>query len=178
MELLTLISWTTIIPSNEFITPPNILHSNILNFLGQWWLTLLSMCNHALKIHSYALELGKWTCMLMKHQLFKSRAHFLCLDALALDYLYLGKTSRFESLDCNIYNAIGSLIFGLWGLPMAIGFALELWKLIKMNCLMMLHGVGVWMNKWGIYFISWIKNFHGRKHLDFYVLCWIEYTTK
>jgi hypothetical protein len=46
---------------------------------------------------------------------------------------------------------------------------LELWKLIRMNCLMMLHGVGVGMIKWGIYFISWIKNFHDRKHLDFYV---------
>jgi hypothetical protein len=33
----------------------------------------------------------------------------------------------------------------------------------------MLHGVGVWMNKWGIYFINWINNFHGRKHLDFFV---------
>jgi hypothetical protein len=82
------------------------------------------MCKHALKIHSYALKLGKWTCMLMKHQLFKSRAHFVCLDGLALNYLYLGKTYRFESLDCNTYNAIESLIFGVWGLPMAIGFAL------------------------------------------------------
>jgi len=34
---------------------------------------------------------------------------------------------------------------------------------------MMLHGVCVWMNKIGIYFISWIKKFHDRKHLDFYV---------
>jgi hypothetical protein len=82
------------------------------------------MCNHVLKIHSYALELGKLTCILMKHQLFKSGAHFLCLGGLALNYLYLGKTYRFESLDCNTYNAIGSLIFGVWGLPMAIGFAL------------------------------------------------------
>jgi hypothetical protein len=32
------------------------------------------------------------------------KAHFLCLDGLALEYLYLGKTYRFESLDCNTYN--------------------------------------------------------------------------
>jgi hypothetical protein len=43
---------------------------------------------------------------------------------LALNYLYLGKTYTFESLDCNTYNVIGSLIFGVQGLPMAIGFAL------------------------------------------------------
>jgi hypothetical protein len=127
------------------------------------------MCNYALKIHSYALELGKWTCMLMKHQLFKSRAHFLCLDGLALDYLYLGKTYRVESLDCNTYNAIGSLFLIFKVCQWLLVLHLELWKLIRMNCLMMLHGVGVWMNKWGTYFISWINNFHDKKHLDFYV---------
>ncbi len=49
------------------------------------------MCYHALKIHSYVLKLGKWTCMPMKHQLLKSRAHFLCLDGLTLDCLYQEK---------------------------------------------------------------------------------------
>jgi hypothetical protein len=53
------------------------------------------------------------------------------LDGLALDYLYLGKTYRFESFDCNTYNVIGSLIFGVWGLPMAIGFALWIMEAYK-----------------------------------------------